>query len=170
MPGQRDTFSQLANIEGRSRFPKQSWARHYEAQVRPTSKSAQGRARQANEARLCDERNFESLMAAGAPDDDEVVLLLPCDVEPLRAPVKSWIPRAIREAVLQRDGWTCQLCYQVIDHALRFPHPFSASIDHVVPRADGGPHQQRNLRAAHLRCNARRGRRPESAPLGGFSA
>jgi len=115
-------------------------------------------AREPTTPTLLDDDNFRSVMAAGAPDDDEAVELQPCDVEPLRVPVKSWIPRAIREEVLQRDGWTCQLCGESIARELRWPHPLSASVDHITPRADGGPHAQRNLRAAHLRCNARRGR------------
>ena len=118
----------------------------------------------AEEPDLFDERNFGSLILAGAPDDDEVAdALLPCDVEPRRAPLKPWIPVAIREAVLQRDNWTCGLCHRAIDRAVRWPHPLSASVDHITPRADGGLHAHRNLRAAHLACNQRRARSREAS-------
>src|SRR4051812_3869961 len=89
---------------------------------------------------LLDDENFASLLLAGAPDDDGQDLL-PCDVEPRRQPLKPWVPERIRLAVMDRDGWTCQLCHQPIDRALRWPAPLSASLDHIVPRADGGPHQ-----------------------------
>jgi hypothetical protein len=78
--------------------------------------------------------------------------------------VTSWIPLDIRLAVLERDGWLCHLCGLAIQQALRHPDPMSASLDHVIARADGGSHDWTNLRATHLACNVRRGRSPiESA-------
>lgn len=61
-----------------------------------------------------------------------------------------------RRAVLERDGWRCQLCRAVIDPALRFPHPGSASIDHIDPF---GAHEQANWQSAHLACNVAKGAR-----------
>jgi hypothetical protein len=72
--------------------------------------------------------------------------------------VNSWIPLDIRLDVLERDGWLCHLCGLAIQRVLRHPDPMSASLDHVIARADRGSHDWTNLRATHLACNVRRGR------------
>lgn len=52
----------------------------------------------------------------------------------------------------------CWLCGGAIDKALRFPHPWSFSVDHVIPVEMGGAQNDRNnMRAAHLRHNQERG-------------
>jgi 5-methylcytosine-specific restriction endonuclease McrA len=56
-------------------------------------------------------------------------------------------------AVFARDQWKCGLCGERIDQSLVHPHPFSASLDHVIPRARGGLHVYENVQAAHLTCN-----------------
>lgn len=57
---------------------------------------------------------------------------------------------APRQAIFERDGWTCQLCGAPIERTRRFPHPGSASIDHRDPN---GSHDASNWQAAHLACN-----------------
>lgn len=57
------------------------------------------------------------------------------------------------ESVFWRDRWRCQLCRQPIDRGLRWPHPGSATIDHVTPISRGGAHAFSNVQAAHLSCN-----------------
>lgn len=59
-----------------------------------------------------------------------------------------------RRAILERDGWRCGICRAVIDPALKFPHPGSASIDHVDP---DGAHAPANWQASHLACNVEKG-------------
>ena len=61
-----------------------------------------------------------------------------------------------RLAICERDGWRCGLCRAVIDPALKWPHPGSASLDHVDPL---GPHEPANWQAAHLACNVQAGRK-----------
>lgn len=56
-------------------------------------------------------------------------------------------------AVFERDGWKCQLCGGSIDSAVAWPHPQSASVDHVLPLSRGGTHEPANCQAAHLACN-----------------
>lgn len=63
--------------------------------------------------------------------------------------------RKVRPQVLQRDNWTCHLCGQRIDPALKSPHPRSASVDHVRGAATGN--DMRYLRAAHRLCNEKQG-------------
>lgn len=58
--------------------------------------------------------------------------------------------------IYERDDWTCQICGDPIDQALRYPDPFSRSVDHRMPISRGGPHTRLNCQAAHLRCNMRK--------------
>lgn len=61
---------------------------------------------------------------------------------------RGWARTAAR--VIERDHGICWLCGR----------PGATTVDHVIPRARGGGHQDSNLRAAHLSCNARKGARP----------
>lgn len=61
-----------------------------------------------------------------------------------------------RLAVFFRDEWVCGICSDIIDPGLPHPHPFSVSLDHIVPVSRGGVHSMDNCQAAHLRCNLRK--------------
>ena len=61
--------------------------------------------------------------------------------------------------ILRRDNWTCQLCGQPIDQALKHPAPGSRSVDHIIPLAQGGSDLAANKQAAHLGCNKAKGNR-----------
>lgn len=67
------------------------------------------------------------------------------------------------EAIFQRDGWICQLCFEEVDPLLFWPHPESPSLDHIVPLSLGGSHTEDNVQLAHLRCNISKGNRYEVA-------
>lgn len=58
--------------------------------------------------------------------------------------------------VFDRDRWVCQICKQVVDVNLEYPHPFSASLDHVIPLSKGGTHTMDNIQLAHLVCNVKK--------------
>jgi 5-methylcytosine-specific restriction endonuclease McrA len=60
----------------------------------------------------------------------------------------------------ERDGLRCSICIDPIDMSLKFPNLFSASVDHVLPRARGGKDLPDNVALAHLICNMRKGARP----------
>jgi endogenous inhibitor of DNA gyrase (YacG/DUF329 family) len=62
-----------------------------------------------------------------------------------------------RLALFERDGWRCGICRAPIERHLKFPHPGSASLDHIIPLADGGDHEPANWQAAHLICNIEKG-------------
>lgn len=48
----------------------------------------------------------------------------------------------------------CGICGQPVDFGLKFPHPLSASIDHIIPVSKGGhPSDIGNMQLAHLFCN-----------------
>lgn len=59
-----------------------------------------------------------------------------------------------RKEIFERDGWQCHICRTAIDPKVAYPHPLSASIDHVVPLVRGGTHSRSNVAAAHFTCNA----------------
>lgn len=69
--------------------------------------------------------------------------------------------RVIAERVYARDGWTCGLCLKSVDSMLSWPHPRSASLDHVLPLSKGGTHTYANTQLAHLDCNVAKGDRVE---------
>lgn len=62
-----------------------------------------------------------------------------------------------RQAIFQRDNYTCQLCHLPVDPDLPASHPMSATLDHIVPLANGGWHAEDNVQLAHLICNSRKG-------------
>lgn len=67
-----------------------------------------------------------------------------------RLPPRGHRHRQVRAQVLT-DETTCWLCGGA-------PTPTDPlTLDHIVPRVDGGPTTRANGRAAHSSCNARRG-------------
>jgi 5-methylcytosine-specific restriction enzyme A len=57
------------------------------------------------------------------------------------APMPPGWPQ-LRLAILERDRWTCQLCGAE-----------AADVDHIVPRAGGGPDDPSNLRSLCRPCH-----------------
>ena len=48
----------------------------------------------------------------------------------------------------------CAICGKPVDFSLKFPHPLSPTIDHIIPIAKGGhPSDIDNLQLAHRCCN-----------------
>lgn len=48
----------------------------------------------------------------------------------------------------------CAICGKPVDFTLKFPHPMSPCIDHIIPIDKGGhPSDIDNLQLAHLCCN-----------------
>jgi hypothetical protein len=58
--------------------------------------------------------------------------------------------------IFERDKWTCQLCHEKIPKRKKFPHPLSATIDHIISIKEGGEDSSRNVQTAHLCCNSRK--------------
>lgn len=48
----------------------------------------------------------------------------------------------------------CGICGKPVDLSLKYPHPLSPCIDHIIPIAKGGhPSDIDNLQLAHWTCN-----------------
>ena len=48
----------------------------------------------------------------------------------------------------------CGICGKPVDKGLRYPHPLSACVDHIIPVAKGGhPSDLSNMQLAHWTCN-----------------
>ena len=62
------------------------------------------------------------------------------------------MPKALRAAVIERDGYICQLCGGQVE-------PSDVHIDHIKPYSKGGQHVLGNLQVAHSLCNIRKGAR-----------
>lgn len=55
--------------------------------------------------------------------------------------------------IYERDNWTCGICGKPVDKRLGYPDHKSATIDHIIPIAQGGTHTQDNVQCAHWDCN-----------------
>lgn len=72
-----------------------------------------------------------------------------------KGPVK--LTRIKGKEIAERDQWICQLCLKQVLPKYKYPHPMSASIDHIIPVSKGGGHEPINVQLAHFICNSTRG-------------
>jgi len=68
----------------------------------------------------------------------------------------AFVKKVDREKVFKSDGYKCHICGRRTDPALKFPHPRSPTIDHLIPLARGGKHEPENCRTACFQCNSRK--------------
>lgn len=73
----------------------------------------------------------------------------------------AFVEKVDRNAVFERDAWTCQLCGGAIDRDIKGPDSMSPSVDHIVSISCGGKHSMANVQASHLGCNKAKGGRPK---------
>lgn len=78
--------------------------------------------------------------------------------------VNARVWRRLIPDLIKRDGTDCGICGDDIDSDLKFPHPRSLTVDHVLPRSLGGLDSLDNLRLAHALCNSTRQNRLDYQP------
>lgn len=66
-------------------------------------------------------------------------------------------PLVQRMRIYERDGYECQICGEATDPSADPWSDWYPSLDHIVPRSQGGSDDDDNLRTAHRWCNAVRG-------------
>lgn len=59
--------------------------------------------------------------------------------------------------VRMTHGDVCYLCGEKINFRLKFPHPNSPTVDHIVPLSRGGSHTLENAAMVHFLCNNKKG-------------
>jgi hypothetical protein len=69
--------------------------------------------------------------------------------------------------IFNRDNWVCGICHKKVDQNLRWPHPLSATLDHVIPLSKGGNHVRDNVQLAHMKCNMKKSNKLERSVLDG---
>lgn len=62
--------------------------------------------------------------------------------------------RVYRKQIYERDRWRCQLCGKKVNPDHKYPHLMSASLDHIIPLAQGGVHEPKNCQLVHFICNS----------------
>ena len=63
------------------------------------------------------------------------------------------VEKVLASEIYERDAWVCQLCKKKVNRTLKYPHPLSQSLDHIIPLSRGGAHSKANVQLAHLSCN-----------------
>jgi predicted nucleic acid-binding Zn ribbon protein len=58
------------------------------------------------------------------------------------------------DILFQRDASRCGICGQKVSAEFIFPHPMSATVDHIMPLSRGGKHEPQNVQLAHWCCNS----------------
>lgn len=75
------------------------------------------------------------------------------DNRPDRQPGNRGAYEAARAKILKTQT-VCGICGKPVDFSLKYPHPLSATVDHIVPVSKGGhPSDISNLQLAHRCCN-----------------
>ena len=68
----------------------------------------------------------------------------------------TWAKAAYKKAqrVIFSSQTNCGICGRAVDFDKKFPDPWSATLDHIIPVSKGGaPVDLENLQLAHLQCN-----------------
>ncbi len=59
----------------------------------------------------------------------------------------------VKKAIFASQS-VCGICGRPVDFDKKFPNPWSATIDHIIPVTKGGaPASMENMQLAHLQCN-----------------
>jgi len=68
----------------------------------------------------------------------------------------AFISNVNSKEIFMRDGWKCQICGGMVLKRAVVPHPMAPTIDHIIPLAEGGTHEPKNVQCAHFICNSKK--------------
>lgn len=79
---------------------------------------------------------------------------------------KSGVPGSLRRLVMREGGYSCAIC-GIKGREIRFQRGgfgfptdnkgIHLSIDHIIPKSEGGSHDRSNLRVLCTACNSKKG-------------
>lgn len=82
-----------------------------------------------------------------------------------RTPGNRGALEAAKQKILKTQD-TCGICGQPVDMSLKYPHPLSPTVDHIIPVSKGGhPTDINNLQLAHRTCNRQKSDKIIDKPL-----
>lgn len=71
--------------------------------------------------------------------------------------VSSAVSKRVRDQVLARDGLDCRYCGRALRRQAGSGDPLRVTLDHIVPRSDGGGNGPDNLVVCCQTCNSAKG-------------
>lgn len=80
--------------------------------------------------------------------------------QPSKLPFPSLQNSQVRDMYARRDSWQCHLCGEPINENPLTYERYNLSIDHLVPKNEGGSDAPSNIKASHQSCNKSRGAKP----------
>lgn len=85
-------------------------------------------------------------------------------LRPERDPARSKVFKNNKKIILATQN-ICGICGKPVDKSLKYPHPMSPTVDHIIPCAKGGSDDLDNLQLAHRQCNRMKSdKMPEEKP------
>ncbi len=66
----------------------------------------------------------------------------------------AFVERVYWSRIYKRDNGICQICGKKVKNNKKMPHPYSPSLDHIVPLVREGTHEPKNVRLSHFICNS----------------
>ena len=85
-------------------------------------------------------------------------------LRPEHDPARSTVFKKNKKIILATQS-ICGICGQPIDKSLKYPHPMSPTVDHIIPCTRGGSDELDNLQLAHRKCNRLKSdKMPEEQP------
>lgn len=73
-------------------------------------------------------------------------------MRPEHDPARSAVFKKNKKIILATQS-ICGICGQPVDKSLKYPHPMSPTVDHIIPCDKGGSDDLDNLQLAHRKCN-----------------
>jgi len=79
-----------------------------------------------------------------------------CKIRHIMRKRNAFISNVNSKEIFMRDGWKCQICGGMVLKRAVVPHPMAPTIDHIIPLAEGGTHEPKNVQCAHFICNSKK--------------